>query len=328
MGCSCFDSLKLLELSESIITDYHLYYNITLTLKIKLEIEQRLKEINKEEKKDPQGIIGKGKDKTNKMPYEIILKDYLDEKIDGTELFDKKWYNNFEKDKIIYSKRSILAMINKAFDDKNNEFKEFYNKPPLKVSAKESGSFINGEYNVIKSIYKVNKNAYPPNTSAKMISKYITYVKERTRWDSQLKLYEVIEGNEEGKEVKCIVHNWMKSPMFLVSERDSVEKRYEFCYEGKIYIFESSVNDDYYPLDEDVIRITNFIFIQVIYEENDNIIIEGLTQVNPKVNLPQAVLIATIPTKLLDYLNGLEKGINKDFEEGKLVFEDNSGNKL
>ena len=323
MGCICFDSLTFLELSESIITDYHLYYNITLTMKIELETEQSLNLIKKEEKKNAQGS-----DKKNKMPYEIILKDYLDEKIDGTELFDKKWYNNFEKDKIIYSKRSILAMINKAFDDKNNEFKEFYNKPPLKVSAKQSGSFISDEFNVIKSIYKVNKNTYPPNTSPKMISKYITFVKERTRWDNQLKLYEVIEGNEEGKEVKCIVHNWMKSPMFLVSERDSIEKRYEFCYEGKIYIFESSVNDDYYPLDEDVIRITNFIFIQVIYEENDNIIIEGLTQVNPKVNLPQAVLIATIPNKLLDYLNGLEKGINKDFEEGKLVFEDNNGNKL
>jgi hypothetical protein len=323
MGCNCFDSLTFLEISESIITDYHLYYNITLAMKIKLEIEQGLNLIQKEEKKDAQRD-----NKQNKMPYEIILKDYLDEKIDGTELFDNKWYNNFEKGIIIYSKRSILAMINKAFDDKNNEFKEFYNQPPLKVSAKESGSFISGEYTVIKSIYKVNKNTYPPNTSAKMIAKYITYVKERTRWDSQLKLYEVIEGNEEGKEVKCLVHNWMKSPMFLVSERDSIEKRYEFYHEGKIYIFESSVNDDYYPLDEDVIRITNFIFIQVIYEENDNIIIEGLTQVNPKVNLPQAVLIATIPNKLLDYLNGLEKGINKDFEEGKLVFEDNNGNIL
>jgi len=324
MGCNCFDSLTFLELTESIITDYHLYYNIALAIKIKLENEQRLN-LNKKEEKNSQGIIGKG---NNKMPYEIILKDYLDEKIDGTELFDRKWYNNYEKDKIIYSKRSILAMINKAFDDKNNEFKEFYNKPPLKVSSKESGSFITNEYNVIKSIYKVNKNAYPPNTSAKMISKYITNVKERTRWDNQLKKYEVIEGNEEGKEINCLVHNWMKSPMFLVSERDSIEKRYEFCHEGKIYIFESSVNDDYYPLDEDVIRITNFIFIQVIYEEDDNIVIEGLTQVNPKVNLPQAVLIATIPTKLLDYLNGLEKGINNDFEEGKLVFEDNDGNKL
>ena len=138
----------------------------------------------------------------------------------------------------------------------------------------------------------------------------------------------MIEGNEEGKEVKCLVHNWMKSPMFLVSERDSIEKRFEFCNEGKYYIFESSVNDDYYPLDEDVVRITNFIFIQVIYEENDNIDIEGLTQVDHKVNLPMTVLIPTIPGKTLDYLNGLQGGINKDYEEGNLVLEDNNGNKL
>ena len=138
MGCNCFDSLTFLEISESIITDYHLYYNIALTIKIELENEQNLNLIQKEEKENAQGIIGKTNDKLNKMPYEIILKDYLDEKIDGTELFDKKLYNNFEKDKIIYSKRSILAMINKAFDDKNNEFKEFYNKPPLKVSSKSA----------------------------------------------------------------------------------------------------------------------------------------------------------------------------------------------
>ena len=44
---------------------------------------------------------------------------------------------------------------------------------------------------------------------------------------NEIKTYKVIEGNEEGKEIKCIVQNWLKSPMFLVSERDLVEKRYE-----------------------------------------------------------------------------------------------------
>ena len=125
MGCCGYNSLNFLELTESIITDYHLYYNISLTIKIKLETEKGLNEIKKEEIKNNQGIKGKGNDKSDKLLYEIILKDYLDEKIDGTELFDKKWYNDFEKDKIVYSKRSILALINQAFEDKNNEFEEF-----------------------------------------------------------------------------------------------------------------------------------------------------------------------------------------------------------
>ena len=39
------------------------------------------------------------------MPYELILKGHLDEKIDNIEIFDKKWYSALEKNKIIYSKR-------------------------------------------------------------------------------------------------------------------------------------------------------------------------------------------------------------------------------
>lgn len=59
MGCICFDSLTFLELSESIITDYHLYYNITLTMKIELETKQSLNLIKKGEKKMLKEVIKK-----------------------------------------------------------------------------------------------------------------------------------------------------------------------------------------------------------------------------------------------------------------------------
>jgi len=98
------------------------------------------------------------------MPYEIYLKDYLDEKIDNYEIFDNKWYNDIEKGKIIYSKRVIVAMMNKAFDEKNEEFKEIYNKPPLTLSIKGTGSFITDEFQVSKVIYITNKNSFPNNT--------------------------------------------------------------------------------------------------------------------------------------------------------------------
>ena len=273
----------------------------------------------------------KNKDNNNQedkkpMPYEIYLKDYLDEKIDNSEIFDNKWYNDIERGKIIYSKRVIIAMINKAFDEKNEEFKEIYNKPPLTLSIKSTGSFITDEFQVSKNVYIANKNSFPKNTSIKMISKYMLNTKERSSWDPQLKSYILIEGSEEGKEVKCILHNWTKSPMFLVSERDCVDKRYDFFYEGKFYSFESSVNDDYIPLDEKVTRINDIIFIQQVYEENENIIFKALTQINAKVSLPQAIINATLSGKLLDFYKGVIDAINRDFEEGKLIFEDNDGN--
>lgn len=292
-------------------------------IKISQELPSTGKEIEDSNKINI--IEDKPEEKKNLMPYELFLKDYLDEKIDNTEVFDKKWYSDLEKDKIIYSKRSIIAMINEAFDEKNEDYKEIYNKPPLFVSIKQ-GSFITDQYQVTKNIFTINKNVFPKNTSIKMIAKYMLNVKERSSWDKQLKSYTIIEGSEEGKEIKCIMHNWMKSPMFLVSERDIVEKRYDFFYEGKFYSYESSVNDDYIPLEEDVTRINDIISVQSVYEEKENIIFLALTQMNAKVSLPQAIINTTLSGKLSDFYNGIINGINKDYEEGQLIFEDNEGN--
>ena len=270
--------------------------------------------------------INENEKKNLLMPYELILKDYLDEKIDSSEVFDKKWYSDLEKDKIIYSKRSIIAFIKSCFDEKNTEFIQLYNKDPLIIAINSNGTFLSKEFQVVRSIYTVNKSIYPPKTSIRMIAKYLNFIKERSSWDTQLKSYKIIEGTENGSEVKCIVHNWLKSPMFLVSERDIIDKRYEFFYEGKFYSCESSVNDDYYPLEENVTRINDIISIEELYEENENIVLKAITQMNTKVSLPQAIVNATLAKKLLDFYKGLADAMNNDFENGKLVFEDNNGN--
>ena len=277
--------------------------------------------INLDGSLDEKNVIDKIKN--NLMPYEIVLKDYLDKTIDGNEVFEKKWYSDIEKDKIIYSKRSIIAMINAAFEDKDKKYTELYNKEPLKIYLNRDGSLITDQFHIIRSCYKVNKNIYPPNITIRTISKYLNFVKERSSWDKQLKSYKVIEGNEEGKEVKCVVQNWTKSPMIFVSERDIIDKRFEFYHNKKYYCFESSVNDDYYPLDESVTRMNEFIFIEELYEENDYIILKAITQIDTKVSLPQYLMNSTFPAKLLSFYNDLANALNNDYKEGKLVMENN-----
>jgi hypothetical protein len=310
------------DIEENLIGDSNRESDVNI---IKVSQELPSTEKGKEDTNQINVIENLPQEKKELMPYEIVLKDYLDEKIDDTEVFDKKWYSDLEKDKIIYSKRSIIAMENKVFDEKNEEYKEIYNKPPLFIAIK-AGSFIIDQFQVTKNTYIINKNVFPKNTSIKMIAKYMLNTKERNSWDPQFKLYKVIEGSEEGKEVKCILHNWMKSPMFLVSERDIVEKRFDFFYEGKFYSYESSVNDDYIPLEENVTRINDIICVQSISEENDNIVFRAITQMDAKVSLPQAIINTTLSGKLSDFYKGIINGINKDYEEGNLVFEDNEGN--
>jgi hypothetical protein len=298
--------------------------------------ETDLKNENEIRKEEGSELIGQ-KDKNlniesltvkKQMPYEIYLKDYLDENIDDSEVFNKNWYSDIEKDKIMYSKRSIIALIKKEYSPNNKDFKIIYDQSPLMISIKSNGSFITDQYQLTKIVYTSQKSEYPENTSLRMIAKYMLNANERNKWDKSIKFYKIIEGSEEGKEIKCIIHNWMKSPLFLVSERDIVEKRYDFFHEGILYSVESSVNDNYIPLNEDVTRINDIIFIQFLYEKDDEIIYNALTQINAKVSLPQAMINMTLSSKLLTFYRGVIEAINKDYNDGLLIFEDNDGNIL
>ena len=290
------------------------------------EEDEDIKEDQEIKKEEEDNIIKEPNIIKEEMPYEAELKKYLDEKIDDTEVFDKKWYSDIEKDKIIYSKRSIVALLNRFFDPDDAEFKNVYNKPPLVLDINSNGTFITKEFQITRNIYTSKVTDYPKGTTLKMISKYMLNVNERLSWDTGLKSYRIVEGDEKGKEIKCIVHNWMKSPMFLVSERDLLEKRYDFFYEDKFYSYESSVNDDYIPIEKGVTRINDIIFIQQVYVEEDNIIFKACTQMNAKVSLPQAMINMTLAGKLNTFYKSVIDAINKDFKEGKLVFEDNDGN--
>ena len=90
------------------------------------------------------------------------------------------------------------------------------------------------------------------------------------------------------------------------------------------FMKESFIPD--YPLEENVTRINDIISIEELYEENDNVVLKAITQMNTKVSLPQTIVNATLANKLLDFYKALADAMNNDFENGKLVFEDNNGN--
>ena len=44
-------------------------------------------------------------------------------------IFENNWYSDIEKDKIKYQKRSLIVMREEAYEPKNENFTEIYNKP-------------------------------------------------------------------------------------------------------------------------------------------------------------------------------------------------------
>ncbi len=84
-------------------------------------------------------------------------------------------------------------MSEEVYNTKNENFIEIYNKPPLFVAIKSTGSFISLQYQLTKNIYTISKNFLPLNTSIKMLHKYMLNTKERNSLYTQLKLYKIIE---------------------------------------------------------------------------------------------------------------------------------------
>lgn len=277
--------------------------------------EEKLTEKNEEkliEKNEEKLIIEK---KEGKL-YETILKNYLNPLIDNKDVFKRTWYRDGEYELMEYSKRSIIALHDYIFDDSTKLFREFYNKDNLILSINESGSMF-AKNPIIRLYFKIEKNKLPPNTSLQDLLEYTNYTTLRTIWDDQLKIYKVIEGDETEK---CIIQNWMKSPVFFMSERDIIDKKYDFYENGILYSFESSVNDNYIEIPKGVTRITDLIFMNS-YTENDNeFIIRNINQVNYKMNSPNSLLCVTVSGKVPNWYKKCIDVMNKDYQNGKYTF--------
>jgi hypothetical protein len=109
-----------------------------------------------------------------------------------------------------------------------------------------------------------------------------------------------------------LLHYICKSPMFFVSERDVVDKRYDF-YEGDVYYdFSSSTKDDLIPSDENIVRITDHCSVCKIFEDNEGFNIISITQVDTKVSLPPAVINSQLPSRYKSWYDALVNEINND----------------
>lgn len=247
---------------------------------------------------------------TELVPNELAK--YMKNEIDDKPVFKREWYNDLEKNKIIYSQRTIVAILNEAFDPETEGFKTIHEKDNLVLAIRAKGSYLSEEFQMARSTYTVSKSELPKGTDIKLLAKYFIWTKERKSWDTQLKKYETLEGEEFGV---SILQNWMKSPGMFISEKDIVEKRYDFIYDGVYYSFESSIPDGIYPEENNVTRIVDIIGFNSVSEDSDNFYLKSLSQVDIKSKVPPMVLNGLLPTKLKTfYKNGIA-AINKDFKE-------------
>ena len=227
-------------------------------------------------------------------------------------IFPQKYMNLTETSpdfKSIFTKEKMIKFIEDLINDKTS-FTPLINKNGFDIYIKESGSIFSSQFPMIKMYYKIPKSSFTrQNVTVKLIEEYMNDPEKRLKFDNTIRAYKIIE--RVNTEV-YLLHYICKSPMIFVSERDVVDKRYDF-YEGEVYYdFSSSTKDDLIPLDENIVRITDHCSVCKIFEDNDGFNIISITQVDTKFNLPPTVMNTQLPTRYKEWYDALVNEINKE----------------
>ena len=226
-------------------------------------------------------------------------------------VFPLKYLNSYETDVSFhfeFTKEKILSFIEKEINDKVT-YTSLINKNGFDIYIRESGSIFNSEMPMIKMFYKIPKSAFThKDINTKIIDTYMNEPEKRLKWDNSIRAYNIVE--RYNSEV-YLLHYIVKSPMLFVSERDCVDKRYDFYVNDIYYDFSSSVKDDLIPFEESVMRITDHCSMFKMYEDNDSFNIVSITQVDSKFQIPSAMLSVQLPIKYKDWYDAMINEINE-----------------
>ena len=213
---------------------------------------------------------------------------------------------SYEINKIKFSKKGLIDLFNELIE--LDEWKNYWKKDNITIDIRDKGSPINKEFYLIKTVYTLKKSELKYNKSIEFFIKLIYGNKIRPIWDSLLKNLEIIDGKMYKN---YIINTWAKSPIFLISERDSVEKRFIFKNNDITYIFSTSVPSNIFPQRKNVDRIINYINFFKIYEDDENYYFFSVNQSDFKMKIPQIILNVTLPMTVKDWYNSLKNACNK-----------------
>ena len=232
----------------------------------------------------------------------------LNENIDDDELLlreDSPLICDYEKNVITFTHNGFLDLLNSLWN--LDSYKSVYDKDDLSILLRYEGTPMNSKFYLIKIIYKIKKSQLKYNKDTDSIMDYCYDVKLRMLWDDALRAYERYEGTDSA----FIICTWAKSPVFFVSERETIEKRFRFKKDNDVYIMSTSISLDIYEEKENVVRFIDFLNLIKVSDEGDYISICSLNQVDFKMPIPQMLINITLPSTSRSWYDNIKKFSNK-----------------
>lgn len=232
----------------------------------------------------------------------------LNENIDDDELLlreDSPLICDYEKNVITFTHNGFLDLLNSLWN--LDSYKSVYDKDDLSILLRYEGTPMNSKFYLIKIIYKIKKSELKYNKDTDSIMDYCYDVKLRMLWDDALRAYERYEGTDSA----FIICTWAKSPVFFVSERETIEKRFRFKKDNDVYIMSTSIPLDIYEEKDNVVRFIDFLNLIKVSDEGDYISICSLNQVDFKMPIPQMLINITLPSTSRSWYDNIKKFSNK-----------------
>jgi hypothetical protein len=211
---------------------------------------------------------------------------------------------DYEKGKITFTKNGLINLYESLWNLDN--YKSIWDKDNLAISIRYEGTPMNDKFYIIKMIYKLNKSELKYNKDTESMMDYCYDDKIRMLWDDALKLYEKYEGNN----INFITCTWGKSPIFFVSERESIDKRFRFNRGNSTYIMGTSIPLELYPPKKDVVRFVDLINLFKIADEGEEIVFTSLNQADFKMAIPQMLINVTLPMTSKTWYANIKKFAN------------------
>ena len=267
--------------------------------------------VNEEKQKDRANEEIKEKQKNYTIVENTIYSEKglnLNENIGDDELLlkeDSPLICDYEKEVITFTHNGFLNLFNSLWN--LDSYKNIYDKDDLTILLRYEGTPMNSKFYLIKMTYKLKKSDLKYNKDPDSIMDYCYDLKLRMLWDDALNLYERYEGTDNA----FIICTWAKSPVFFVSERETIEKRFRFKKDNAVYIMSTSIPLDIYEPKENVVRFIDFLNLFKVSDEGDYIYFTSLNQVDFKMPIPQMLVNITLPSTSKSWYANIKKFTNR-----------------
>lgn len=223
---------------------------------------------------------------------------------DSDLIFPSKYIREDEFNKITFTENGIVNFINEILSE---TYTQKFQDETMKISTAEKSKF-SKDFFIIRCEAKLEKSKLKNELSLKNIIDSIFDKEKRMKWDSNMKEIEIIETFSKN----AILVKSVTNKILMISSREMIEKRYEFYNGNKYYNFSSSVPDNLFNINEEIVRVLSFFAINILWEDENFFFFDSINQYDIKTNIPQSIMILSLPPKMKDFIKKLSDFVNQE----------------